>query len=160
MQRNSKEAEKSKRKEEDTKRGFARLMLQGKTKQALKLINHDDKITGVHSINQHVRTVLQDKHPEAEPCHPEVIVTRAEQDTVENVIFEEIDRELVKRAAKRTSGSGGPTQIDADVWQHILCSKYYGTLSDSLADEIANFAKKLCTTSVDHEKIDAFVACR
>ena len=103
--------------------------------------------------------ILNTKHPKAEPCHDDVLLPK-NAEVVETVIFEEIDGELVKRAAKRTYGSGVPTKIDADTWKHLLCSKYYGALSDTLASDIANFAKKLCTKRVAHEKIETYVACR
>ena len=60
------------------------------------------------------------------------------QYTVEEVIFEAIDAEMVMKSAKNISGAGGPTQIDADVWKYLICSKFYGKLTSNLALAIAD----------------------
>ena len=149
----------SKQKEESNTKGFTRLMLMGKVKQALKLIDANNDIAGVHEINEEIRELLQVKHPQGEPAQEQILV-QAEDERVEEVIFEEINADRVKNAARNTSGSGGPTKVDADIWKHILCSKSYGHLSDQLAEEIAAFGKRLCIDNIQHDYINSFLACR
>ena len=54
-------------------RGFTRLMLEGKVKQALKLIDADNDVRGIHEVNAQVRGILQDKHPCAVEADPAVL---------------------------------------------------------------------------------------
>ena len=106
-----------KRQTESTLRGFARLMAEGKVKQALKLIDADNEITGVHSLSNHVRDVLHDKHPRGEDMHPDAAI-QGDAPVVQPVIFEEINAQSIQSAAQSVRGSGGPTNIDADLWRH------------------------------------------
>ena len=52
---------KSKRKAEDASKGFVRLMMEGKVRQALKLIDANSDICGVHEMNDNVRGILREK---------------------------------------------------------------------------------------------------
>ena len=110
----------SKRKtSESATRGFARLMMLGKVRQALKLIDANSDITGTHELSNEIRISLQAKHPKGEPLQHHVLVQR-ENTEVEEVIFEEVNVDRVKRAARNTFGSGGPTKIAADIWKKTL----------------------------------------
>ena len=79
----------SKRKEEAVSRGFTRLMLEGKVRQALKLINAETDICGVHCMSDNVRRLLQEKHPTAKEPQGDVL-DNSNAPQVENVIFEAI----------------------------------------------------------------------
>ena len=102
----------SKKKTEASSRGFTRLMLEGRVRQALKLVNADSDVSGVHSLNDDIRRTLQEKHPQGEPPQEEVM-SEADIPRVEEVIFEELDSSMIQVAAKDTAGAGGPTKIDA-----------------------------------------------
>ena len=128
----------------DEKKAFCRRMLQGKVKEATRLIDNE-KRTGILPINDDTIKQLREKHPPATKRdgpekHPTI--------DIEPVLFEEIDGEAIKAAAKNTHGSGGPTLIDADGWKHILCSKSYGKCNDTLAQAIADVTKRLCTETI------------
>ena len=140
-------------------RGFTRLMLLGKVKQALKLINEENDIAGLHDITEDIREVLQSKHPNGESVKEEAILPDLNQ-TVEPVIYEEINAEVIKKAAKDTFGSGGPTQVDADIWKFFICSKTFGNTSEILCEEIAILARRLCVEDIPHESISSLLACR
>ena len=47
-------------------KGFTRLMLEGKVKQALKLVDKNNGICGVHDLNGDVKRKLEEKHPVAQ----------------------------------------------------------------------------------------------
>ena len=59
------------------------MMMEGRVRGALKLLS-DDSGTGLLSLNETVdevsgktvREVLEDKHPDPRPVHPDVIVTQ------------------------------------------------------------------------------------
>ena len=131
--------------EEDKLRGFTRLMMEGKVKQALKLVNTDNVIAGVHVISDEIRASLQAKHPDAAEAEDRVLL-EGDVPRVEEVIFEDINAQVIQATAKKTFGSGGPTRVDADTWKHILCSKAFGKLSNELAEQVAVFARRLCTS--------------
>ena len=81
------------KREESVRKGFTRLMLLGKVGQAIKLINSNSDVKGVYKMNEHVRQLLNEKHPEGMPGAPEVM-TEGEKPKVESVIYEAIDAEL------------------------------------------------------------------
>ena len=126
-----------KHRQESAATGFTRLMLQGKVKQALKLVNEDNNIDGVHTLTDEIRNILESKHPDPEPVENDNI--QPNRNIVEEVIFEDIHCDAVKKAAKSTFGSGGPTKIDSEIWKTLLCSKAYGNRTDQLCKEIAIF---------------------
>ena len=146
-------------KKESKINGFTRLMMVGKVRQANKLIDSDSGISGVHQMTDVIRQKLEEKHPVGRTADPEVLLP-GEAPTVEEVIFENIHGSNVQDSAKNTSGSGGPTKIDADTWKHMLCSKVFGKVGVDLADEIAVLAKRLCTEDVDSEHTSSLHACR
>ena len=76
----------SKRKPEETRRGFTRLAMSGKVRQALKLVDADSDVVGVHKIDDQIRKTLLEKHPPAEQPQPDVL-DDAEIGRVEEVIF-------------------------------------------------------------------------
>ena len=76
-------------------------------------------------MNDAIRNILQEKHPAAEEAQDNVLDNSAVL-RVEDVIFERINGSLVQQSAQNTSGSGGPTKIDADIWKNLICSKAYG----------------------------------
>jgi hypothetical protein len=110
-------------KSETKKKAFCRLMLQGKVSKARKCIDKESCISGIHDINDTVVNQLKLKHPEAEDMDPDFVEACNEEDTVEPVIFEGIDTEMIYLIAKNMSGSGGPTKLDSDLSKTILCSK-------------------------------------
>ena len=107
---------------QSNQKAFCRLMFEGKVKQATKFINNDDSIKGVHKITESVKLALANKHPKGEECLPDAIlsVTRPLPNAV---IYEHITPEIIQRSSKQLSGSGGPTQVDADIWKYFLCSR-------------------------------------
>ena len=70
-------------------------MLLGKTGPAAKSINNEDTVKGVHNLNEEIKTILQSKHPEARAVHPSAILPNSNEEEPDNVIYEEIDADLV-----------------------------------------------------------------
>jgi len=151
--------QKKKGEEASRQKGFSRLMMVGKVGQAMKLVNNEDAIVGVHKLTRKIKSMLQDKHPAAVIPNAEVLLPITSPEA-QSVIFEEICAEKVEKAALKVKGSGGPTQLDADGWKHILCSKAYGKLSFQLCGAVAELSKRLCTEEVNPNCLNEFVACR
>ena len=66
----------------------------------------------------------------------------------------------IQQAAKDLDGAGGPTKVSAQIWKHILCSRFHSSESDKLADTIADLAKKMCTEQVPSNYLTEFLAGR
>ena len=131
-------------------------MLEGKLKQALKLIDTNNGVIGVHDLTDNVKRELNAKHPESEPGGPPL----ENGPSVQEVIFEEITSETIIDSARKTSGSGGPTKIGADIWRRILCSKFFSKISVEVADELAKLSRKMCVCNINFDSISTLVACR
>ena len=67
---------------------------------------------------------------------------------------------MIRSAALKTKGSGGPCGIDANGFRRILACKSFKQSSVKLCDEIAMLAARLCTTYIDPGSIEALLACR
>ena len=147
------------KKEENKARAIVRLMLIGKLGPAMKFINNEDQILGIHPLNDTIKELLEQKHPKSREALEEILL---HGDTTEPlpVIYEEIDADKVYKAALHLEGSGGPTMLDAEGWKHILCSKSYGKDSGNLCQAIAELAKKLCREEIHPDCLHEFVACR
>jgi len=146
---------------------FAKLVFEGKIHSALRYLS-DNHGGGVMSLdepanpavsNRSVRDVLRDKHPEKRMASPEVLVTTVEPPPdVHPVRFEPLTAATIRAAALRTSGSAGPSGIDAAGWRRLCCS--FHKESNDLCAAIAAFTRRICTTFVDPVGLQAFVACR
>ena len=145
---------------ESKRKAFCRLMLQGKISKALKYVdNSTDATLGVHAVNNEIISTLMEKHPDPGTVTEEALLPEVPEPP-EEVIFEPIDAEKVIRATRRVNGSGGPSQVDADAWKHLLCSKFYKTQSENLAQAIADLTKILCTEKVNAESVKELYAGR
>ena len=139
---------------------FTNLMLKGKLSQASRLINRDSG--GLLKIDEAVKAILLEKHPEGQPINREALETNDTfvSQSVQEVIFEPIDGDMVAKAAMKTEGSGGPTLIDSDCWKQILCSKNFKQQQADLCNSIAELTKKLCVTSADPTDLRELLASR
>ena len=64
-------------------------------------------------------------------------------------MYQEIDGELVREAALKTKGSGGPSGVDANGFKRILACKSFKRSSVNLCESIATLTRRLCTEFVD-----------
>jgi hypothetical protein len=65
---------------------------------------------------------------------------------------------MIRDAALRTKGSGGPSGVDANGFKRILACKSFKHSSVALCDALATLARNLCTEYVDPSSIEALVA--
>ena len=140
-------------------KAFTRLMLQGQLKKALKFVDEDDSIVGVHELTPEIITELERKHPKQEPVDERVILPE-QNFIVQPVIFERIDSEAIIKSAQNIHGSGGPTRIDADTWKNMICSKAHGSEGMQLAEEIAILSRRLCSETIPFDYVRTLMSCR
>ena len=93
-------------------------------KCALGFISNNNDVKGVHTPNNEIQQTLKSKHPKAEASFPNALLPNSDT-TVQTVVFENISDELIQKCSKNLHKSGGPTQIEFEVWKHILCSRSY-----------------------------------
>ena len=110
---------------------FSKLMLAGKTRAALRLLDSHGQgrvlpvTEPVDESTDTVLDVLRLKHPPGQPAHPEaVIADTTQQSIVEThpILFDDITGPSICRAVLRTSGSAGPSGLDSSAWQRLCCS--------------------------------------
>ena len=152
-----------------TARSFAKLVMEGKMRAALRLLSQDnngaplplDSQVETNRTHKSVREVLQEKHPCQQHAKSAALIdqnTRQPTDEPHPILFEKIDGQLIRSMALRTDGSAGPSGMDAAAWKRLCTS--FKTASTELCDALAATARKLCSHYVDPSGISAFVACR
>ena len=146
---------------------FAKLMLMGKVKAAIRLISEEGKgsllsldevVPGTDGST--VREVLKVKHPSAQQIVPEAIIqpNQTSPDSVHPILFESIDGPAIRAAALRTNGSAGPSGLDSSAWRR-LCVSFHGASND-LCTSVALLARRLSTDLIDPTGLCAYTACR
>ena len=63
---------------------------------------------------------------------------------------------MVLKATSLTKGTGGPSQLDAEQYRHILTSTKYKKENKELREQIAIFARKLASEIIDPNSIQAW----
>ena len=146
-----------------TARRFSKMMMEGRVRAALRLLSSDSH-TGLLRLDETidtsgktVRDVLEDKHPDPKPVHPEALLGDAD-DSFHPVIFESITAESIRAAALHTQGAAGPSGLDAISWRR-LCTAF-GQKSNDLCRALAAAARRISTTFVDPSTLLAYTSCR
>ena len=150
-------------------------MLQGKVRQAVRLISNAEK-GGLLAIDELIptgidekgntnwkttRDILIQKHPEAKIPPPETFLSEPESDETyhDPIVFERITGDNIKQAANRTQGTAGPSGVDQAYGWRRFCSSFKSASVD-LCNTVTGVARRLCTTPVHPDGISAFDACR
>ena len=147
-------------------RTFANLMHSGKCKAALNLLANNteggvlhlaDHVDPTISDSPTVRETLISKHPEGQNPHPNCILPSPPVE-IHPVVFNALDANTIRSAALHTTGSAGPSGLDAHEWRR-LCTSFQGA-SNELCHQLAMVARRLCTMYVNPKLIAPFIACR
>ena len=135
---------------------FAKLVLEGQINSTLRYLSEQDS-GGILPPTDDVMIQLQDKHPSAQKAQLGSLVFGQIEDIL-HVIYHQINGKMIKEAALKTKGSGGPSGIDANGFRRMLASKSFKKSSASLCDAIAMLPKGLCTELVDPAAIEPILA--
>ena len=73
------------------------------------------------------------------------------------IVYDDVDEELIKKAAVRTKEGEGPSGLDADGWRKIIVSSCFGTSTSDLRKAIAELVQKLCITNISNNNNCIFV---
>ena len=136
---------------------FARLMMQGKVKQALRVVAGSQG--GVAKASPETLQKLKEKHPSAAPTDPKTLAEGLFK-KIPDSAWEKIDADFIRKIALNSKGAAGWSGIDSEDLKHLLCSKNYGTFSENMCEAVAQLTKRLCKDFVDPNSLYAFLACR
>ena len=150
---------------ESTARSFGKLMKEGKVQAARNLLTRPNTggILGLNDMVMHgddqmtVRDILTKKHPPS-ATPPVDALLPANASPPHEIIFDNLDANLIHRAALRTKGAAGLSGLDAFAWRRLCTS--YKSASVNLCKAMAAAGRSICTSSVDPSSMSAFVACR
>ena len=119
------------------------------------VLSEDDELPSGDSVFD----VLRSKHPPAQGLVKEALSLPDVLPLPPNpVIYERIDAELIRHAAKNTNGAAGPSGLDAHGWRRICCT--FKEASDELCHSLALLTRRLCTQFIHPSSLDPLLACR
>ena len=148
-------------------RQFSKLMMEGKVRAALRLIEDDhigqplrlDCRTDPNNPLESVHDILLKKHPPKQAFKEETIIHMNTPGIDPHpIIFERIDGQLIRTVILKMDGAAGPSGLDAAAWKRLCTS--FKSASSELCDSLAAVARYLSTHYVDPSGLSAFVACR
>ena len=105
-------------------------------------------------------TQLKQKHPIPQPAKLGSLLFGPIDDEFPESVYLEINGEMVRQAALRTKGAGGPSGVHANGFRRILACKSFKQSSSRLCEAIATMMKTLCTQYIDPTTIEPLVASR
>ena len=79
---------------------------------------------------------------------------------VPDSIFQQITEEMVREAALKTKGSGGPSGVDSNGFRRMMACKFFKKSGANLCSAIATMERRLCNEYVDPRSIEAILANR
>ena len=137
---------------------FANLVMRGQIHSALRYFC-DDNGGGVLPLSDDVMRQLKEKHPEAQEARLGSLLFGPVED-ISDSVFLEIDGEMVRDAALRSKGLGGPLGVDANGIRRLLACKSFKKSGTDLCNAVAVMDRKLCTEYVDPTSIEAVLSSR
>ena len=140
---------------QDISKVFARLVMKGNLSAAIKLLDKETS-SGVLNLSPAVLAELEKQHPPAAGIKEESLL-HGPLDLIPPGIFDLIDERMIYKAAMRTRGSAGPSGMDAELYQRILCSKNFNTEGKILREEIATMTRNLLTFSYHPSLLESYV---
>jgi hypothetical protein len=151
---------------------FHKLLLQGKSAKAIRLLSDQGKSGHVLKAPEEieikgrkttVQAVLEEKHPAGKMPHKDAMLPRPvcvdtgapELPVTVNV---QVTTGHVEKIARKLSGGAGPGGTDAAIWQHLLL--YHKEASKELAAAVAALCEVMANGIVEWKLIRALVANR
>ena len=137
---------------------FANLVMTGQVNSALQYLS-DDQGGRFLPLSDDVMEQLKEKHPEPQGVQLEFLLFGPIED-VSDTLYHEINGDMVRDAALRTNGSGGPSGVDANGFRRILTCKSFKRSGSELCEAIANMTRRLYTDYVNPRGLEAILANR
>ena len=137
---------------------FANLVMNGQINSALRYLS-DNSCEGVLPLTDEVMEQLHEKHPAPNNAKLGSLLFGPIED-IPPVIFQQIDAEMIRDAALRTKGSGGPSGVDALGFRRMIACKSFKKSSSNLCEALAALTRRLCVELVDPHTIEPIIASR
>lgn len=134
-------------------------MLEGQINSALRFLNETTS-GGVLSLTDEVMMQLIKKHPIPKPAKLGSLLFGLIDNEFPESVYSEINGEMVRQAALRTKGAGGPSGIDANGFRRMLACKSFKQSFLRLCEAIAKMTRPLCTQYINPTTIEPLVASR
>ena len=119
----------------------------------------NESSTGLLNITPEVLEGLKEKHPEAADIAHESLFY-GPVDYIPPGFFDLIDEKTIFDATTKTKGSAGPSGIDAELYQRILCSKNFKAEGKVSIEEIAVFTRDLLKIVYHPSFLEGYTSCR
>ena len=139
------------RNEPDSARAFANLVMSGQINSALRYLSGEHE-RGVLPLTDDVMKQVREKHPETQDAQLGTLVF-GPTEQVPDSIFQQINEEMVREAALKTKGSGGPSRVDSNGFRRMMACKSFKKSSTNLCSSNATMTRRLCTEYVDPRSI-------
>ena len=135
-------------------------MIQGKVYAAMRVLEKSSS-SGIMDATDETMNELRKLHLDGKDAS-DIVLESGEIPYFDPLIFSNIDKESIAKAALRTKGSAGPSGMDADGWKTILLSKNFKSVGKDLRTAIALMTRKLCTQEMtsDLNSLEAYTANR
>ena len=119
-----------------------------------------DTSSGVLPLSAEVMKTLCQKYSNAKLSN-DTMLLHGPFNHVNDIIFDGVNADLVRKCAIKLKGSDGPSGLDADFWSKILCNTTFGNTLDDICHAKALLARVLGTEDlVDPKSIEGLVACQ
>ena len=143
----------------DRSKVFAKLVLEGLIKSALRFLSETTS-GGILALTDEVMSQLKQKHPNPQSGKLGSLFVGPIDDHYPESVYTEINGKMVRQAALRTKGAGGPSGVDANGFRRILACKSFKQSSTRLCEAIATMTRTLFTQYIDPMTIEPLVANR
>ena len=143
----------------DRSKVFAKLVLEGLIKSALRFLSETTS-GGILALTDEVMSQLKQKHPNPQSGKLGSLFVGPIDDHYPESVYTEINGKMVRQAALRTKGAGGPSGVDANGFRRILACKSFKQSSTRLCESIATMTRTLFTQYIDPMTIEPLVANR
>ena len=144
--------------EPDSARVFANLVMSGQINSALQYPRCENG-GGVLPLTDDVMKQLWEKHPEAQEAQLGILAF-GPTEQVPDSIFQKINEKMVREAALKIKGSGGPSGVDSNGFRRMMDCKSFKKSGTSPCSAIATMTRRLCTEYVDPRNMEAILANR
>ena len=143
----------------DRSKVFVKLVLEGQINSALRFLSETTS-GGVLSLTDDVMSQLKQKHPNPQSAKLGSLLFGPIDDQYPESVYTENNGQMVRQAALRTKGSGGPSWVDANGFRRILACKSFNQSSTRLCEAVATMTRTLYTQYIDPMTIEPLVANR
>ena len=133
---------------------FTKLLLEGQTNSALRLLSESTS-GGVLPLTNEVMAQIQLKHPNPQPAKSGSLLFGPIDDEFPESAYSGINSEMVRQAALRTKGSGGPSGVHENGFRRMLACNSFKQSSTKLCEAIAIMAMYSIYRSFHHRAISS-----